>query len=144
MLVLACRALWTALMCLEECYINNIWLISWFKIKEIKIKWRFTNIKMETDHIKIHNIIKYYKNISNNKWKLLLSWRHTQFVVFRGHWWSLFCRSNELRIKVMQKMMKTLSLLEGNEEAVLNDVSRKTWTSLCPLWEPAQPSSVTG
>jgi len=37
----------------------------------------------------------------------------------------LFCRSSELRLKAMQKMMKTLSLLEGNEEVALNDVSSK-------------------
>ncbi|KAK7146765.1 hypothetical protein R3I94_009564 [Phoxinus phoxinus] len=37
------------------------------------------------------------------------------------------CRSSELRIKALQKVMKTLSLLDGNEEAALNDVSSKTW-----------------
>ncbi|KAF4102716.1 hypothetical protein G5714_015599 [Onychostoma macrolepis] len=42
------------------------------------------------------------------------------------------CSSSELRIKAMQKMMKMLSLLEGNEEAALNDVSRKTWNSKRP------------
>ncbi|XP_050986611.1 centrosomal protein of 72 kDa isoform X2 [Labeo rohita] len=42
------------------------------------------------------------------------------------------CRSSELRIKVLQKMMKTLSLLDGNEEAALNDVSRKTLNSKRP------------
>ncbi|XP_077077692.1 centrosomal protein of 72 kDa isoform X1 [Siphateles boraxobius] len=42
------------------------------------------------------------------------------------------CRSSELRIKAMQKVMKTLSLLEGNEEAALNDVSSKTWNSKRP------------
>ncbi|KAK2903658.1 hypothetical protein Q8A67_008371 [Cirrhinus molitorella] len=41
-------------------------------------------------------------------------------------------RSNEFRIKALQKMMKTLSLLDGNEEAALNDVSRKTWNSKRP------------
>ncbi|XP_048008095.1 centrosomal protein of 72 kDa isoform X1 [Megalobrama amblycephala] len=40
--------------------------------------------------------------------------------------------SSELRIKAMQKMMKTLSLLEGNEEVALNDVSSKTWNSKRP------------
>ncbi|XDV40935.1 hypothetical protein PO909_009918 [Leuciscus waleckii] len=35
------------------------------------------------------------------------------------------CRSSELRIKAMQKVMKTLSLLDGNEEAALNDVSSR-------------------
>lgn len=44
----------------------------------------------------------------------------------------LFCRSSELRIKAMQKMMKTLSLLEGNEEVALNDVPSKTWNSKRP------------
>lgn len=29
-------------------------------------------------------------------------------------------------------MMKMLSFLEGNEEAALNDVSRKTWSSKRP------------
>ncbi|ROL41491.1 Centrosomal protein of 72 kDa [Anabarilius grahami] len=42
------------------------------------------------------------------------------------------CRSSELRIKAMQKMMKTLWLLEGNEEVALNDVSSKTWNSKRP------------
>ncbi|XP_073703024.1 centrosomal protein of 72 kDa [Garra rufa] len=41
-------------------------------------------------------------------------------------------RSSELRITALQKMMKTLSLLDGNEEAALNDVSRKTWNSKKP------------
>ncbi|XP_052434964.1 centrosomal protein of 72 kDa isoform X1 [Carassius gibelio] len=46
------------------------------------------------------------------------------------------CRSSELRIKAMQKMMKTLSLLEGNEEAVMfNDVSRKRRETLCVRFE---------
>ncbi|XP_067303967.1 centrosomal protein of 72 kDa isoform X2 [Pseudorasbora parva] len=40
--------------------------------------------------------------------------------------------SSELRIKAMQKVMKTLSLLDGNEEAALNDVSSKTWNSKRP------------
>ncbi len=39
----------------------------------------------------------------------------------------LFCRSSERRIKAMQKMMKMLSFLDGNEEDALNDVCRKTW-----------------
>ncbi|XP_043117730.1 centrosomal protein of 72 kDa [Puntigrus tetrazona] len=42
------------------------------------------------------------------------------------------CRSSELRIKATQKMMKMLSLLEGNEEAALNEVSRRTWSSRRP------------
>ncbi|XP_018933065.2 centrosomal protein of 72 kDa isoform X1 [Cyprinus carpio] len=45
------------------------------------------------------------------------------------------CRSSELRIKAMQKMMKTLSLLEGNEEAVLNDVCRKRPDTLSVRFE---------
>ncbi|XP_039516849.1 centrosomal protein of 72 kDa isoform X1 [Pimephales promelas] len=40
--------------------------------------------------------------------------------------------SSELRIKAMQKVVKTLSLLDGNEEAALNDVSSKTWNSKRP------------
>uniref|UniRef100_A0A673JT21 Centrosomal protein of 72 kDa-like n=1 Tax=Sinocyclocheilus rhinocerous TaxID=307959 RepID=A0A673JT21_9TELE len=40
-----------------------------------------------------------------------------------------------LRIKAMQKMMKTLSLLEGNEEAALNDVSRKRAETLSVRFE---------
>ncbi|XP_016426372.1 centrosomal protein of 72 kDa [Sinocyclocheilus rhinocerous] len=47
----------------------------------------------------------------------------------------MFCRSSELRIKAMQKMMKTLSLLEGNEEAALNDVSRKRAETLSVRFE---------
>ncbi|KAA0702617.1 Centrosomal protein of 72 kDa [Triplophysa tibetana] len=32
------------------------------------------------------------------------------------------CRSSELRIKAVERMMKTISLLEGNEETALNEV----------------------
>lgn len=35
---------------------------------------------------------------------------------------SLFHRSSELRIKAVERMMKTISLLEGNEETALNEV----------------------
>ncbi|XP_065155101.2 centrosomal protein of 72 kDa isoform X2 [Paramisgurnus dabryanus] len=38
------------------------------------------------------------------------------------------CRSSDLRIKAVEQMMKTLLFLEGNEEAALNEVSRKYQT----------------
>uniref|UniRef100_A0A672MEF2 Centrosomal protein of 72 kDa n=1 Tax=Sinocyclocheilus grahami TaxID=75366 RepID=A0A672MEF2_SINGR len=43
--------------------------------------------------------------------------------------------SSELRIKATQKMMKTLSLLEGNEEAALNDVCRTRAETLSVRFE---------
>nr|XP_055067534.1 centrosomal protein of 72 kDa isoform X1 [Misgurnus anguillicaudatus] len=38
------------------------------------------------------------------------------------------CRSSDMRIKAVEQMMKTLLFLEGNEEAALNEVSRKYQT----------------